>query len=296
MKTFYGLAIETIKNDYLRLEVLAEAGPRIVGLYWAGLDDNLLAEVPEGFSDTVNGRYHFRGGHRLWHAPEQFNRTYVPDNSGLSFSRTEAGALLTQPTEAATGIRKQIEIALHPDRAAVTLTHRLTNEGVWGVELAPWAITQLRLGGTAVFPQQVGSIDPDGLLPNRNLILWPYTNLNDPRLRLGNDYILIKADVVDAPFKLGSFNRHGWLAYFWGNTLFCKRFGVQPSQPHPDMGCNAEIYINHQFIEMESLAPLCQLAPGNTVTHVETWELYSHVQHPTSAADLVWPWDDGRAN
>ena len=152
METFYGLPIETVGNDHLRLEVLAEAGPRIVGLYLAGSGDNVLAEVPEGFADTVNGRYHFRGGHRLWHAPEQFNRTYVPDDAGLTLERTVNGAILTQPTEAATGIRKQIEIAFAPNRAAVTLTHRLTNEGVWQVELAPWAITQMRLGGTAVFP------------------------------------------------------------------------------------------------------------------------------------------------
>lgn len=290
MKTFYGLPIETISNDYLRLEVLAEAGPRIVGLYLAGSEENLLAEVPDGVADTVNGRYHFRGGHRLWHAPEQFNRTYVPDDAGLSFRRTPEGAILTQPTEAATSIRKEIEIALHPTRATATLTHRLTNEGVWGVELAPWAITQLRLGGTAVFPQQVGPIDPDGLLPNRNLILWPYSNLNDPRLQLGNDYILIKTDVLNAPFKLGSFNRAGWLAYFYGNTLFRKQFGAQPHLPHPDMGCNAEIYVNHQFIELESLAPLRQLAPGETVTHVETWELYAHAQLPTSANEMAWPW------
>ena len=290
METFYGLPIETVGNDHLRLEVLAEAGPRIVGLYLAGSGDNLLAEVPEGFADTVNGRYHFRGGHRLWHAPEQFNRTYVPDDSDLIFNRTPDGAILTQPTEAATGIRKEIEITLDSTRAAVTLTHRLTNEGVWRVELAPWAITQMRLGGTAVFPQQVGAIDPDGLLPNRNLIFWPYSNLNDPRLQFGNDYILIKTDVVNAPFKLGSFNRHGWLAYFCGSTLFCKRFTVQPNLAHPDMGCNAEIYVNHQFIELESLAPLYQLAPGETVTHVETWELYANAQPPTSVNDVVWPW------
>ena len=88
---FYGLAVKTIESEHLRIDMLAEAGPRIVRLFLAGSELNLLAEVPEGFADTVNGRFHFRGGHWLWHAPEQFNRTYVPDNGGLVEPRTASG-------------------------------------------------------------------------------------------------------------------------------------------------------------------------------------------------------------
>jgi hypothetical protein len=45
--------------------------------------------------------------------------------------------------------------------------------------------------------------------------------------------------------------------------------------PHPDNNCNAEIYCNDQFVELESLAPLTKLSPGEAVTHVETWELFN---------------------
>ncbi|MEM7115212.1 MAG: hypothetical protein AAF614_22420 [Chloroflexota bacterium] len=289
--SFYGLPVKTIENEHLRLDVLAEAGPRIVRLFLSGSDLNLLAEVPDGFADTVNGRFHFRGGHRLWHAPEQFNRTYVPDSAGLTITEGEGRVCLKQPIESQTGIGKAMVLELDGSRAAVTIHHELTNHGVWTVELAPWGITQLRLGGTAVFPQQVGPVDADGLLPNRHLVLWPYTNIQDPRLQLGNEHILIKADPVDAAFKIGSFNRTGWLAYFVEDLLFCKRFAAEAGATYPDTGCNAEIYANHQFIELESLAPLRLLAPSETVRHTEVWELYGGQVEPRTAAEVVLPFD-----
>ncbi len=53
-----------------------------------------------------------------------------------------------------------------------------------------------------------------------------------------------------------------------------KRFAPHADQPHPDFNCNAEVYCNAQFIELETLAPLVKLAPGQAVTHDETWEFY----------------------
>lgn len=284
---FHGLPVKTIETAHLRLDVLAEAGPRIVRLFLQGSTLNLLAEVPDGYADTVNGRFHFHGGHRLWHAPEQFNRTYVPDSSGLRISEGEGWVRLEQPIEAATGIGKTMILEPDKSKAAMTIHHELTNYGVWSVELAPWAITQLRLGGTAVFPQQVGAVDKDGLLPNRHLVLWPYTDLKDPRLQLGNQHILVKADPLETPLKIGSLNRAGWLGYFVNDILFCKRFGVDASATYPDTGCNAEIYANHQFIELESLAPLQPLAPNETIRHTEVWELHDGQTEPNSEADVV---------
>jgi len=283
---FYGLPVRTLENEYLKLEYLAEAGPRLVRLFAAGSDQNILAEAPEMFWETPYGRFFIRGGHRLWHAPEKMARTYVPDNGGLVVTELPDGVRLEAPQEPDTAVYKTMTIHLHADRPALTIEHTLLNGGVWAVELAPWAITQVRLGGTAVFPQQVGQLDDDGLLPNRQLTLWPYTRLNDARLHLDDDYILVGPDVDAQPFKIGCFNRHGWLAYFLDDLLFVKRFPVREGQSHPDFGCNAEIYANDKFLELESLGPLTLLQPGESVSHSETWEIYGRIPHPQSAAEI----------
>ena len=139
---YYGLPTHVLQNQHLRLEYLAEAGPRIVRLLLANSDENLLAEIPNFKVNTAYGDYYFRGGHRLWHSPEASPRTYVPDDSGLIVEEMPQGVRLTGPIEATTGLRKSIEIQLHPDRSAVTLVHQLHSTNVWPIECAPWAITQ----------------------------------------------------------------------------------------------------------------------------------------------------------
>jgi hypothetical protein len=45
------------------------------------------------------------------------------------------------------------------------------------------------------------------------MALWPYTDLNDPRLVLRDDFILIHATTNPSAFKLGFYNPHGGMAY-----------------------------------------------------------------------------------
>jgi hypothetical protein len=144
------------------------------------------------------------------------------------------------------------------------------------VDLAPWAITQLPLGGIALLPQPLRPAEAGGLQPNRNLVLWPYTRLDDDRLHLGDTVHWIAAQPRPAPLKVGCLSDRGWVAYLRQGVLFCKRFVPQSEQVHPDMNCNVEVYCNDRVIELETLAPLCRLEPGQRVAHTEVWELYAH--------------------
>jgi hypothetical protein len=186
--------------------------------------------------------------------------------------------MLDGKTEIATGIHKRIEVHLNPDRPQVTLNHTLTNEGIWDVELAPWAITMFRLGGVAILPTQVEHPEAGQLLPNRHLSFWVYSNINDPRLHLENGFILVRAHPEKQLFKIGTFNPLGWIAYWLDGVLVRKTFAVQPGLPHPDYDCNSEIYCDAELIELESLAPFANLAPGNSVAFTETWELYDSLE------------------
>jgi hypothetical protein len=267
---FHGLPIDSLSNNQLRLDYLTTAGPRIVRLFLNGESENLLAETPDISWDTPNGVFHLRGGHRLWTAPEDLNRTSAPDNTTLEIQKDQHSIKLHAPPHPATGLSKTIGIRLASDRPAVTLEHQIENHNPFAIELAPWAVTMLPLGGIACLPQPGGSNSP---LPNRNLVLWPYMRLHDPRLNLQDDLIVLDGSAADTPFKIGSRNPAGWLCYLCEGKVFVKHSAFQMDATYPDWGCNAELYVWDRFIELETLGPLVELEPGASVFHKETWEV-----------------------
>jgi hypothetical protein len=271
---YYGLSAGRLENEHLYLDYLTAAGPRIVRLVPKASGRNLLAEAPDVTLPSPYGPYSIRGGHRLWHAPETAARTYIPDNEPPVVERLGGGVCLRQPTETYTGITKVMEIRLAADRPCVEINHILRNDGREPFELAPWAITQMALGGTAVLPQQVGPIDQEGLQPNRHLVLWSYSRWRDSRLQVADDLICVSGEAIAHPLKIGIFNWQGWLGYFAGSWFFRKRFTPQPDRPHVDFQTNCQVYVNHQFLELELLGPLQTLVPGETLAHLETWELF----------------------
>jgi hypothetical protein len=279
---FHGSPTRILENEFIQLEYLVLA-PRIVRLSLKGFP-NLFADIGNEKLTTAYGDFYLRGGHRLWHSPESMPRTYIPDVAGVTVNEIPGGVRIDQPEEPWTHIAKSIEIRLNPGRPQVILQHELRNDGAWAVELSPWALTMFRLGGVAILPQPVGNADPAGLLANRQLAIWPYARMGDPRLVLRDDFILIKAESTataeSSPIKLGYFNPQGWLAYWIDGVLFTKRFDPIPDVQFPDGGCNTESYCNHKFLELETLGPLVKLSPEATVTHTETWELYSSLDQP----------------
>jgi hypothetical protein len=278
MNDFHGLPTRHISSKFIQLEVLEHAGPRIVRLHFRG-SSNLFAELPDFVIPTDFGDYHMWGGHRLWHAPEAMPRTYFPDDEGNVVTELQDGLLLEGQIEPHTGLRKSIEVHLAGDKPEVRLVQTLSNHGDQIVELAPWSITQLRLGGIVIAPMPIGNSDPHGLLPNRQISLWPYTRIRDPRLQWDDDFLLLKADAGLPPFKIGYLNPHGWLAYWIDGVLFRKVTDVYHGASHPDGNCNAEVFCNDRFVELESLAPLNRIAPGEQVQIKETWELFDGLEH-----------------
>lgn len=277
---FHGLKTKLLENDLFQIECLAEAGPRIVRLIpkWTG--ENLFAEVPDMTAEASSGIYHYRGGHRFWYSPESLAVNYRPDDEGVTVKSIQKGIRLDGGKDRQTGLQKSITIQTSASQPFIVVKHKVENHGRHSVRLAPWAITMMRPEGVAVLPQQFSNLDSDGLLPNRRFALWPYSRWNDPRLNLGDDFILIRSDETSNPFKLGYFNPHGWLGYVHQDVVFLKRYGVRSDEAYPDFGCNAEVYVNQRMIELESLGPILQLEPGEHVVHTETWEIYKESEFP----------------
>ena len=274
---FAGYDCIKLENDALALWVTQSVGPRIIGLALHG-GANLLAEVPDKtLTCPGEGIYSLRGGHRLWYAPEDPQRTYLPDDAPVTVAHTERGVVVTQPVEAQTGIQKSLTISLPGRGPRVVIDHTIYNRSRQPVELAPWAITQLRPGGIAILPQATTLADEHGLLPNRHIVLWPYTPINSPHITWGDRYVFVEATMQNGALKIGFPNLVGWMGYALGDTFFVKHAAYRPEAAYFDRGSSSECYCNPHFLELETLGPRITLSPGESVTHRETWAIYAGV-------------------
>lgn len=276
-----------LSNGLIELIATAEVGPRLIRLGFVG-GPNLFAEFPAHMGQTGGAAWRIYGGHRLWHAPEALPRTYAPDNSPITAESLPGGLRLIQAVEASTGIQKEMDIFMAADAAEVRVVHRLRNHNQWGVELAPWALSVMAPGGTAVIPLPPRGSHADNLLPNTHLNLWAYTNMADPRWTWGEDVVLLRQDrAATRPQKLGLACSPGWAAYANHGQLFVVRFAHQPHALYPDGGSSAEFFTDAEMLEVETLGPLGQLAPGAAVEHTETWALFADVPAIQTMADVA---------
>ena len=275
-----------LANDWVDLVVTGDVGPRVLRFGFVG-EANEFIEIDSNLGKTGGDEWRMYGGHRLWHAPEMLGRTAIPDNNPVQVTATPEGLRVCQPTEPLTGIKKEMVIALTPDEPNVTVIHRLYNRGLWPLELAPWALSVMTSGGTAILPLPPRGAHDDHLEPTSTIALWAYTDLTDPRWTWGKQYIFLRQDErVRQPQKLGIANPEGWIAYANHGNLFVKTTNYVPNATYPDHGCSAEVYTEGHLIELETLAPLTRLAPGAYVEHIERWFLFRDVPLPRSDADV----------
>ncbi|HBM73962.1 MAG TPA: hypothetical protein DD429_00190 [Clostridiaceae bacterium] len=278
----FGKCVE-ISNGTVSLLVTVESGPRIIRYGFVG-KDNMFCEKSRDSKPSLGGDFKIRGGHRLWHSPEQMPRTYIPDNNPVQWHTIENGISVTQETEKWTQIKKEMEISLNPSKNRVKIVHKLTNKNAWPVEYAVWALSMMAPGGLQVIPQPRRDT---GLLPNRMISLWPYSKMNDERVCWGEKYILFKQiPGMAPPFKLGLPNEDGWVAYFNYGSLFIKRFSFIESAKYLDYGSSYETYTDDCMMEMESLSPLNEVMPDATISHVEEWDLIDGVDKPRDESEI----------
>ncbi|MBK8026692.1 MAG: hypothetical protein IPK19_36235 [Chloroflexi bacterium] len=275
----------TLSNGQIEAVVTADVGPRVIRFGLPG-GANLFYENPKGMGVTSGDKWINFGGHRLWHSPEDPVRTYSPDNSPVQVEPVENGAVFTQPVEADTGIVKQIEMRMSDGSPHVKVIHRLHNTNQWAVTFAPWALSVVASGGTAIIPLPPRGSHTENLLPKNNLAIWAYTNMADPRWTWGTRYVLLRSVSGAVPQKIGASVPDGWAGYVLGGTLFVKMFGYQAGAPYPDFGSNVEVFTNDVMLEVESLGPLTTVQPGAVVEHIEDWLLFADVATPTKDVEV----------
>jgi hypothetical protein len=269
----------------VELLITLDVGPRIL-VYRHLIGENIFHTVPEHLGGKNESTWRSRGGHRFWLAPESLELSYHPDNQAIEYRKDPAtGEIVIDALQATPHpILKTLGIQLSPDSSRVTIRHTATNQGDSPTTLATWGLSVMRPGGLEIIPQPPVGKHPEYLLPDRKVILWPYTDLSDQRWQLGSRYWKLR-QAHASPTKIGLTHREGWVAYLHGRTLFVKTIEHDSGASYPDDGCNFETFTNDKMLEVESLGPLSTLQPGASVTHRETWHLITLNKAPDCSSD-----------
>ncbi len=274
-----------MSNGKMELIITGDVGPRVISLSLAG-GENMFVNYPDMMGKTGGDEWRIYGGHRFWVAPEAQPRSYWPDNVPVRVTEEGETVHVVQPVETSNGIEKELEFTFTGE-TAVRVVHRLRNHNLWAIEVAPWALSVMDVGGTAIVPLPPRDSHERVLLPVNTMTLWAYTDMSDPRWTWGQKYVLLRQDSsLPTPQKVGFMVLDRWAAYANKNTLFLKIFDFRPGKTYPDFGCNVETFTNSEMLELESLGPLDRLEPGATVEHVEHWHLFPNVARPGNDADV----------
>lgn len=268
-------------NGKIELVIPLEFGIRILR---AGLIDgkNLFAELPDAQVEIDGKTWHFYGGHRLWLSPET-KKTYFPDNEPITYKAEDNTLTLTQAEDSWAGVVKEIEITMSGENLKVV--HKVTNQNPRTENLALWAISVMAPGGIEVIPFTGGET---GWLHNRQLSIWPYTKMNDPRINwYGHSITLIQQPWAMNPVKLGLSNHEGWGVYVNEGTTFLKRYIPVQGAEYPDNNVWYETYTNDAMLELETLSPITPTKPGESMKHIEEWSIFQTGEVDLSGNDSV---------
>ena len=266
-----------VSNGDIELIVTGDVGPRIIRFGFVG-GQNLLKEFPDQLGRSGEDKFQLRGGDRVWKAPEDPVATWAPDNVPVAIQVTPTGLIAREPIEPLTNLQKEIEISMAPSGTQVTVLHRITNHSLFPLEFAPWALTMMAPGGTAVTGFPPRGKHPAHLEATNPLVMWAYTDLSDSRWKFTKKYLMLRQDSKNSEAqKLGLFNPDTWAAYILNSEAFVKRSSSDPTKTYPDFGCSFETFTNNDFLEMETLGPLTKVLPGRTVEQVEHWGLYRNL-------------------
>lgn len=258
-----------IVNGDLEMIVTLEVGPRIIRFGQIG-GPNEFVEYAKDMGKTGGDEYHSYGGHRLWIAPEEHPKTVTPDNNPVEAREEDGWHVFTAPAEQ---WLVQKELRIQPRGDHFLLEHRIYNRGVYDIELAPWTLTVMALGGECVWPQAAYQPQPEQLLPVRPAALWSYTDLSDPRWTWQKEVCRLKQTDNQEPQKIGCQVEQGIAGYSNHGNFFYKLFPFFDDAEYPDFGCNFETFTRNDMLEIESLGPMQVVSPGEYALHRESHHL-----------------------
>ena len=278
----YGKCVE-ITNGVIKALVTVEIGPRIISFGYVNgqnfMNDNrtLLGGsiAKQSYIDLFGEGRHWEsfGGHRIWLSPESDPETYTPDDKPCKVTETKDGAIFTYAEDIEIGVQKEMEIKMDTDDTNMQVSMRIKNVSDADKEFAVWAVSVCSQNGTLIIP--MNTVDTE-VLPNRKIVLWPYTDPRANNFYWGKKYITVKQIPEGESYtaKLGVDLNCGTAYYVLGDEILYKKYDTNHEEgQYPDGGCSFETYVCNAMIEFETLSELKTVSKGETLEHTEHWSI-----------------------
>lgn len=280
-------------NGKVELEVVPDAGGRIMEYSLEGENALFQNRAEEGKVYPITATWHNYGGFKNWNAPQ--DRWNWPPDPYLDFGRASVEVVnasdpapvlrVTGAASLTAGLLFQRDITMDPVTGDVTIQQSLYNISPKEQQWSVWGIAQVPYPCLVAAPLNPQSVFPGGIEP-----------LSDGRKGEASQWHAVGPVVVvvrpsGLVGKIGFDNNRGWLAYFRDHLAFVQRIpALVPDAAYPDRGANAEVYTNSKdfpYVEMEQLSPLFNLPPGASGQLTEQWQI-RHLRHPVrSDADVT---------
>ncbi len=272
-----GIPIVVAEVGDLLVGVTRTVGPRILFLGHSRRPTfNLFGVLPDATVRTAEGDWRLFGGHRLWTSPEATPRSYSMDDAPVDVQVDKGRVVIRGNPEQANSVAKTVTLRPAAD-GGLDVVHTIANTGRWPLRFSCWALSVMRAGGFAVVPFAPAKVDAAGLLPDRRLVFWPYSDPADRRFSSDGQFLFVRqVQAAAGPFKVGVTARPAWAAYCVGGMAFVKSFAAAEGE-YPDGGCTVEVYTSAAMLELETLGPLTTVEPGCSVSHTERWRVFADI-------------------
>jgi len=293
----YGWDSLTLRNTFVRFDVVPDLGGKIMGFYLQGYQVLWHDSTREGVIDTNQGygfgeKYFNPGGAKVWPAPQGWSGKDMwpgpPDNvlDSSTYEYTTDGNSITviSPKDDGvdrTGLQFKHTYSIKKTSTVADLHLSMSNVVDRTVKWSLWHLATLPTDRefTVYVPVDKG---------NWHVIFGDKEN---PQW-LGVQDRLFRARYDKRVGKVGMKVREGWAAWHdeTNDIVYAMMFPVKKGAEYPDNGSNFEIYtsgagtiqINNQditseyspetaTIELEVMGPLTELAPGSSASIDVTW-------------------------
>lgn len=255
-----------ISNKIIKLIITIDSGPRIISFSYMNQKNILLCEQDNNNYDPL------KCGHRLWFNQQTIPDPYFLDNNKVIYTPLQNGVKFSNSLSEKLGIELNLEILLSPDALDVMIVHEATNVSKEDMTLALIASTSVNEKGILIAPI---TQEDDQTYPTRSFALWSYANINDPRFSYSNKYITLKHDNKNEnQFKFGINDRDGYVSYLLDDMLFTKRYVHNKDARYLDFGTSLQVYMDKNYTIIDTISPLYNVKPNDTIKHVENWSIF----------------------
>ena len=305
---FAGHKCVRMYNDTVELFVTIDMGPRVLGYNLLGKDNMfcVLKDTDGNFNDEVFSNYYWpgayhktTGGHRIWVAPESKPETYYPDNDPIEYQVREStwavggkSIIFLPAPQKCNDVKLALEIEFMGG-SKIRVHQKVQNLAPYPRTMAIWGISMLNYKGIELIKHNTYD---NGLLPNRKISLWSYSDSADKRFINTSKYMGIKMDTsATTAFKFGTDSRFGEAVYCTDDQVFICRYPTyHDSAEYVDNGCSFESYTSDCVMELETLDCLREFKPNQEIAFKIIWEIVDNPGTPdiTNDDDIDRFWNE----